>query len=129
MKNKLLLFVAVLLAISLAGCANKSEEPLTFEDSCWEQVKNLKKKKLEDGNVSVSLTAPDYTAVIQYLVENGVSKDVTLEMISDAIDANPKAVKNYSFVVESSDEEMIRDALIEQIAIDLLVIAMEDCVG
>ena len=125
-KRLITVVLAILLVLVLSAC---SKEDVSFEDSCWEQVQNCESMVLDDGTVSVTLTAPDYSAIIQHLVENGVTGDVTVEMLDEAAKDNPGSVKEYSFVAESIEEEAIQNALMEQIAYELLIIAMEDVAG
>ena len=126
MKQLITVAMAMLLVLVLSAC---SKEDVTFEDSCWKQVQNCETMDLEDGTVLVTLTAPDYSAIIQHLAENGVTGDVTVEMLDEAAKDNPGSVKEYSFVAESTEEEAIQNALMEQITYELLIIAMEDVVG
>ena len=127
MKKLVSILLSVILILLLAACGK--DEPVSFEDSCWEKVEDCETTVLDNGTVSVTLTAPDYTAIIKYLEESGVTGDLTIEMLADAVKDHPDAVKEYSFIADSDQDDAIRDALMEQIAYEMLVIALEDTVG
>lgn len=128
MRRVITILLAAILILVLAACS-KEKNSVSFEDSCWEQVEDYETTILEDGTVSVSLYAPDYTALLELLVENGVAEELTVEMLTEAAEDNPDAVKEYTFVVESSDDESIREKLLEQIAYEMLILAMEGYMG
>ena len=128
MRRYITILLAAMLVLALAACS-KENEPVTFEDTCWEQVEDCVTTELDDGTVSVSLSAPDYTALLELLIENGLDEELTIELLAEAAKDNPDAVKEYTFIVESSDDEAIREALLEQIAYEMLILAMEDYVG
>ena len=128
MRRVITILLAAILILVLAAYS-KEKDSVSFEDSCWEQVEDCKTTILEDGTVSVSLYAPDYTALLELLVENDLDEELTIEMLDEAAKDNPDAVKEYIFIVESSDDETIREALLEQIAYEMLILAMEDYVG
>ncbi|MBQ9082591.1 MAG: hypothetical protein IJY28_03720 [Clostridia bacterium] len=120
-------FLLMMMLFVFTSCG-KQEKPMSFEENCWEQVENVETVEKDDGAYSVTLTAPDYAEIIQRLAQKGVT-DITTESLAKAVKENPDAVKEYSLIAESDGEDAIQDALMEQIALDMLAVMMKDAVG
>lgn len=145
MKKVLLVLMAFLLFVSMCACSKESEqssntensspvseledESVAMRESCWAKVTDYKVVEQEDGMATVTLTAPDYPALLQHLVDNGVTTGVTIDMLDEAAAQNPDAVKEYSFAVDAVNEEDVKEALMEQIAFDLMAVAVGGMMG
>ena len=145
MKKVLLVVAVVLLLASMCACSKEQEQPsnpensspvseledesVAMRESCWARVTDYKVIEQEDGTATVALTAPDYPALLHYLADNGVTSGVTIDMLDEAATQNPDAVKEYSFAVASVDEEDVKEALMEQIAFDLMAVAVGGMMG
>lgn len=145
MKKVLLILMAFLLVASVCACSKEPEQPsntdnnsqaselenvsVAMREKCWEKVADYKVVEEEDGTATVTLMAPDYPALLQYLADNGVASGVTIDMLDEAATQNPDAVKEYSFAVASVDEEEVKGALMEQIALDLMAVAVSGMMG
>ena len=141
MKKVLLVLLAVILLVSMCACSKKPDnvsdpqksdaaaEAVAMRERCWATVTECKVVEQEDGTAAVTLSGPDYPALLQYLADNGVTGNVTIDMLDDAAAQNPTAVKEYSFVAASVDEDKVQEALMEQVAFDLMAVAFDGMVG
>ncbi len=135
LKITLTLFTSVLLVL-LSACGNK--ESISLAQFCWEQASDYTVTESPadptnsaaaptSGSVTVTLTAPDYSSLMAGLAENNPSEEITSDTLAKAIKNEPDSVKEYTFTASSSDEDIIREAFLDNIAHDLSVEAVSLC--
>lgn len=126
----LMLAVAVLLVALLPACNHLggTAQNISITEDCWKHVTDCKIVEQEDGSASVVLTAPDYVRLVNQLAEE-TTEEVTGDMLAQAVENNPQAVKEYSFVAVTSKDEDVRAALMEQISYELVALTLADMNG
>ena len=126
MKRLITVIILLLFTLVLGACSSKDA---SFEDRCWKQVEDYEATELEDGTISVSLFAPDYTALLNHLVEAGIEDELTVDILIEAAEDYPDAVKEYRFSASSAEEETVRKELMEQIAYEMMILVMDNYKG
>ena len=121
-KSVFVLLSVLLLAVTLNACAPKE---VTFEDQCWDNAKDVEIVNKEDGTVEVTLKAPDYTKLLESIIENGDADNITLDVLAESIKENPDAVKEYNMILESEDEEEMKNALKDYISYEIIESMLE----
>lgn len=115
-----------------AGNQNDSSpagaETVSIVDDCWEHVTNMNIVDQDDGTVEVTLTAPDYVALVKLLAAENHDTP-TKELFAQAVKSNSETVKEYAFTASSASEDDVKTALIEQISYELVALTLEDIIG
>ena len=119
---KKLLIVLVALMLTLTGCGKNDDTPIG--DYCWEQANDYTISDESSNAVTITVTAPDYAQLIQNILSEGSSANITIDALSEAISASPDSVKEYTFISDSSDEDDIKAAFTDQIAKELAIAAI-----
>lgn len=118
---KKLLIALIALSLTLSACG-KNNAPI--DEYCWEQADDYSISAESSNAVTITLTAPDYAQLIQNILSENSKAAITIDVLSEAISASPDAVREYTFIAESSDEEDIRAAFNDQIAKELAIAAI-----
>ena len=119
---KKLLIVLVALMLALTGCGKNDDTPIG--DYCCEQANDYTISDESSNAVTITVTAPDYAQLIQNILSEGSSANITIDALSEAISASPDSVKVYTFISNSSDEDDIKAAFTDQIAKELAIAAI-----
>lgn len=134
MKKYVALLCSLLLLTSLCACTQKQteksseEKMISLQDSCWKYVTDQQTTELDDGSILVTLTAPDYSAIIEQL-SNRKDENITNAMLIEAPSAYPNYIKEYTLTVDSADEASVKQALLDQIACELVALTLSKLEG
>ena len=112
----------IVILVVLIGVIIPQHRSSEVPNYCWDQVSNYSVISEESpNNVTVSIVAPDYAQLILgVILEDGEAK-INPKALSDAINNNPNQQKEYIVTSNGSDEESIKQALMEQIAKELMI--------
>lgn len=129
-KKKPVVLVLILVGIAIItmvviGVMLKRSDDKTEKNYYWDQVYDYSIVSESDaGNTVVSITAPDYAALaMSILQENGGAK-INSKTLSEAIDNNSIAPKEYIVQTTTTDEESIKRAFLDQVARELMIEAL-----
>ena len=122
--------VAIVLCVKFWG-KNKEEvvtqvdKKILLEDYCWSEVIQYEVEDTnEDGMTTVSVSAPDFSQLAENLMEE--EKVVTEEALLDTMLNTSVDTRTYSFRVEDTTEEVVKEAFYEQVVYELIIEAIKN---
>ena len=119
---------AVVLIVNQNNTPPEDTDTISIADDCWDHVTDMNIVERDDGSAEVTLTAPDYVALIKILVAEDYDT-ITRELIAQAVKSNPKTVKEYTFVAPSTSDVDVKTALMEIVSYELVALTLEDVKG
>lgn len=129
-KSKLgaLLLIGLSLAmLSSCGKINKEDDIDAVKKYC----ENFASKyeildKGENGNVMMSINAPDFKSIMEFIIEEKKGQNITADDIEKAVEEHPECKKEYIFWSDGEgNNEIIKDFL-EIVSEELIVEAIKN---
>ena len=80
----------------------------------------------EDGSFQVCVKSPDFGMIIESILDDKKTNDITVQDIEEAVKNKPECTKQYSFCVDNEDDGIIKKKFLEEVSRDLAVKAIEN---
>lgn len=117
--GKIVIMVGMVLLL-LTACRHK--EPESVSDFSWNQVSSYSTTtNLDNGQITATVSAPDYAAIIEELLKNDPSEKLTTTALEKAVKEYPDKIKEYTFEVTSEDEETVRLGFLDQVSFEIII--------
>ena len=110
----------------LSSCgADKKGDNEGIKEYCQKYVSDYKiLEEKEEGEIVVSVTAPDFSNIVEAIVNEG-KENIEIEDIEKAVKDNPDCEKKYVFSVCSEEKEEIEEKFFEKLSEELIIDAIQ----